>query len=398
MATDQHRERYELLKPHLNEKLRRLFAASEVLYGSRGIKGEVSSATGVSYREIRRGLKELRETPNAQITKGGIRKEGGGRKRITETDPGIVEDLRTLVESTTRGDPMSPLLWTCKSLRVLTHELKEMGHSVSYPTVGAMLSNMGYTLQANRKTEEGADHPDRDAQFEWINKKTKAFQIAGDPVISVDCKKHELIGNFKNSGQEYYPEGKAPKVSDHDFMDKELGKAIPYGVYDLNNTGFVNVGIDHDTSVFAVESIRQWWKHMGCTRYPEARHLLVTADGGGSNGYRRRLWKMELAKLAKELGVEISVCHFPAGTSKWNKIEHRLFSRITMNWRGRPLTSLEVIVNLIAATTTTAGLTVQCVLDNGEYLNGIKVSDDELADIAISRDDFHGEWNYTLFP
>lgn len=393
------RERYELLKPHLNEKLRRLFAASEVMYGNHGIRGEVSLATGVSYREIRRGLKELHELPDAQMTKGGIRKEGGGRKRIAETDPSVIEDLKVLVESTTRGDPMSPLLWTCKSLRVLARELKEMGHAVSYPTVGVLLSEMGYTLQANRKMEEGADHPDRNSQFEWINKKAIEFQIAGDPVISVDCKKHELIGNFKNNGQEYYPVGEAPKVSDHDFMDKELGKAIPYGVYDINgNTGFVNVGVDHDTSVFAVESIRQWWKHMGHTRYSEAKRLLITADGGGSNGYRRRLWKVELAKLAKEMGLEISVCHFPTGTSKWNKIEHRLFSRITMNWRGRPLTSLEVIINLISATTTTTGLMIQCVLDNGVYINGIKVSDDELANISILRDDFHGEWNYTLLP
>ena len=347
-------QKFELLKPHLNEKLRRLFAASETLYGGHGIKGEVSKATGVSYREIQRGLKELHEPPDIATTKGGIRKEGGGRKKIMEADPGIIQDLKTLVEFTTRGDPMSPLLWTCKSLRVLARELNEMGHTVSYPTVGTLLSEMGYTLQANRKTEEGADHPDRNAQFEYINKKTKEFQSAGDPVISVDCKKHELVGNYKNGGREYFPAGEAPKVSDHDFMDKELGKAIPYGVYDLNtNAGFVNVGVDHDTSVFAVESIRQWWNHMGCDLYPGVKHLLITADGGGSNGYRRRLWKTELSKLAKEIGLEISVCHFPTGTSKWNKIEHRLFSRITMNWRGRPLTSLEVIVSLISATTTT---------------------------------------------
>jgi hypothetical protein len=274
-----------------------------------------------------------------------------------------------------------------------------MGHTVSYPTVGALLSEMGYTLQANRKTEEGADHPDRDAQFEHINKRTKDFLDSGSPVISVDCKKHELIGNYKNNGREYYPAGEAPEVLDHDFIDKELGKAIPYGIYDLNgNAGFVNVGIDHDTSVFAVESIRQWWSRMGRERYPETHRLLIMADGGGSNGYRRRLWKTELSKLAKEIGLEISVCHFPAGTSKWNKIEHRLFSRITMNWRGRPLTSIEVIVNLIAATTTATGLTVQCMLDNGEYPNGIKVADSELADISIVRSEFHGDWNYTLLP
>jgi len=392
-------EKFEMLKPHLNEKQRRLYAASEAIYGEHGIKGDVSRATGVSYREIRRGLKELQEPPSVGVARGGIRKEGGGRKKITETDQKIIEDLRALVESTTRGDPMSPLQWTCKSLRILSRELKAMGHEVSYPTVGTLLGEMGYTLQANRKKEEGSDHPDRNAQFEYINEKVKEYLLHGNPAISVDCKKSALIGNYKNNGREYYPAGEAPEVLDHDFIDKELGKAIPYGVYDLNdNAGFVNVGIDHDTSVFAVESIRQWWNHMGRGSYPDAHQLLIMADGGGSNGYRRRLWKTELSKLAKETGLEISVCHFPTGTSRWNKIEHRLFSRITMNWRGRSLTSIEVVVNLIAATTTTTGLTVQCVLDNREYPNRIKVSNKDLADISIIRSDFHGDWNYTLLP
>jgi len=274
-----------------------------------------------------------------------------------------------------------------------------MGHRVSYPTVGEVLNEMGYTLQANQKTQEGKTHPDRNAQFEHINKKTKEFQASNDPVISVDCKKHELVGNFKNSGREYAPAGQAPKVSDHDFMDKELGKAIPYGVYDLvDNGGFVNVGIDHDTSVFAVESIGQWWYRMGRERYGGAKRLLIMADGGGSNGCRRRLWKVELSKLAKELGLELWVCHFPTGTSKWNKIEHRLFSRITMNWRGRPLVSLEVIVSFIAATTPSTGLVVQCALDRAEYPVGVGVSDSELAGIRISCDEFYGDWNYTLLP
>ena len=390
-------EKYELLNPHLNEKLRRLVAAAETIGGGKDIKGKVSKATGVSYREIRRGLEELHEIPKEPISSGNIRKQGGGRKKITETNPKIIDDLKMLVESSTRGDPMSPLLWTCKSLRALTRELKNMGHTVSYVTVGNLLSEMGYTLQVNQKTKEGQNHPDRNAQFEYINDKVREFHFSNDPVISVDCKKHELVGNFKNNGREYFPLGEAPKVLDHDFMDKELGKAIPYGIYDLKaNDGFVNVGIDHDTSSFAVESIRTWWNQMGYDRYPKATRLLITADCGGSNGHRRRLWKLELAKLSKETGLEISVCHFPQGTSKWNKIEHRLFSRITMNWRGRPLTSIEVIVNLIAATTTTTGLSVQCVLDPRTYPHGIKVSDKELESVSIVRDSFHGEWNYTV--
>jgi hypothetical protein len=396
---DKLREKFALLAPHLNEKTRRLVAAAETFNEPYGRKGEVSKATGVSYREIQRGLKELTEKPASYGSTVAIRKKGGGRKKTEDTDPTILDDLKRLVDSSTRGDPCSPLLWTNKSLRKLMAELNEMGHSISYPTIGTLLEKLGYRLQANRKVREGSNHPDRNAQFEHINETVKKFQRINEPVISVDCKKHELIGDFKNPGREYHRQGEAPEVRDHDFMDKELGKAIPYGIYDLNdNTGFVNVGIDHDTSVFAVESIRSWWNCMGKERYPEAKSLLITADCGGSNGYRRRLWKTGLAKLAAETGLSISVCHFPVGTSKWNKIEHRLFSFITMNWRGRPLTTIEVIVNLIASTETTTGLSVRCVADKREYPNGLKVDDAELEAINIKRDEFHGDWNYTISP
>jgi hypothetical protein len=360
------KDKFAVLMPHLDEKSRRLIAAAETIGKGHGIKGEISSITGVSYREIRRGLKELQESPGSKIS--GIRKKGGGRKKKDISDPAILEDLKALVEASTRGDPCSPLLWTSKSLRKLESELKEKGHVTSYPTVGRLLEQMGYRLQVNRKVQEGAGHLDRNEQFEHINRNALKFQEAGYPVISVDCKKHELIGNYKNAGREYYPKGRAPEVKDHDFIDKELGKAIPYGVYDLmDNSGFINIGIDHDTSIFAVESIRSWWRCMGQKRYPEAKRLMITADCGGSNGYRRRLWKTELANLAQETGLHISVCHYPVGTSKWNKIEHRLFSHITMNWRGRPLTSIDVIINLIASTKTNTGLTVECALDQGEY-------------------------------
>jgi len=391
------KEKFTVLMPHLDEKSRRLIAAAEIIGKGHGIKGEVSRASGVSYREIRRGLKELQETPKNKAS--GIRKKGGGRKKIDINDPTILEDLKMLIGTSTRGDPCSPLLWTSKSLRKIESELKEKGHVTSYPTIGRLLEQMGYRLQVNSKVKEGANHPDRDAQFEHINKKALEFQEAGQPVISVDCKKHELIGNFKNAGREYHPKVEAPEVKDHDFMDKELGKAIPYGVYDLvDNSGFVNIGIDHDTSVFAVESIRSWWRIMGQERYPGAKRLMITADCGGSNGYRRRLWKTELANLAQETGLHISVCHYPVGTSKWNKIEHRLFSHITMNWRGRPLTSIDVIVNLIASTKTNTGLIIECSIDKGEYPNGMKADDEELESIHITKDDFHGEWNYTISP
>ena len=392
-------ERYKALAPYLTEKTRRLYAASECLGGSRGIKGEVSRATGVSYREIQRGLAELHEPFETTEAIGRIRKKGGGRKRLNESSPALTKDLQTLVESSTLGDPCAPLLYTSKSLRQLARALGNKGHNVSHVTVGELLKDVGYTLQANSKTIAGADHPDRNAQFEYINEKTLGFQTENQPVVSVDCKKHELIGNYKNNGREYHPKETPIKVKDHDFMDKALGKAIPYGVYDLSkNEGFVNVGCDHDTSVFAVESIRAWWYRMGKERYGNASKLLITADGGGSNGYRRRAWKTELAKLAEETGLQISVCHFPTGTSKWNKIEHRLFSHITMNWRGRPLVTMDVIVNLIANTTTTTGLKVECVSDERTYQKGIKITDEELNSVNITKDDFHGDWNYTLLP
>jgi transposase len=391
---------FEALRPHLNERIRRLVAASLVVDGKYGIRSAVSKATGVSQREIRRGLVELSENP--LVSKGRsvrIRKEGGGRKKADENTPEIVDAVIELVEATTRGDPESRLLWTTKSLRNLASELTNLGHKISHVTVGSILEKLGYSLQGNKKVLEGGDHPDRNAQFEHINKRVKQHQNAGQPVISVDCKKHELIGNYKNNGHEYQPKGKAIEVKDHDFIDKELGKAIPYGIYDLSkNCGFVNVGITKDTSVFAVQSIRSWWDKMGRELYPEAANLLITADCGGSNGYRRRLWLLELSKFAIDSGLIISVCHFPVGTSKWNKIEHRLFSCITMNWRGRPLTTLEVIVNLIAATKTTTGLYVQSEIDEAEYQTGLKVDDEDLANMKIKREKFHGEWNYVFYP
>jgi hypothetical protein len=393
------KEMYSALKPHLNEKTRRLVAAAATIGEPYGAKGVVSKATGVSYREIQRGIAELKEAPDTTSTCAGIRKPGGGRKELSQSDKTLKEDLISLVESSTRGDPMSALLYTSKSLRNLERELRKTGHQVSYVTIGRILEDMGYSLQSNRKVIEGTAHPDRNAQFEHINETVKEFRKQGQPVISVDCKKHELVGNYKNGGQEYHAKADAPKVNDHDFVDKKLGKAIPYGVWDMShNQGFVNVGIDHDTSVFAVQSIRLWWESMGRELYPNATGLLITADGGGSNGYRRKKWKTELAGFAKDTGLAVSVCHFPAGTSKWNKIEHRLFSCITMNWRGRPLRTIQVIVHLIASTKTASGLRVHCTLDEGEYPNGIKVADEELAAINITRNAFHGDWNYTIRP
>ena len=394
------REKYIALAPYLTEKTRRLYAASECLIGTRGIKSEVSRATGVSYREIRRGLSELKSGEfKEEAVPDKIRKPGGGRKHVKNKKPELIQELKTLVEPSTLGGPCAPLLYTSRSLRRLADELKTKGYAVSHVTVGELLKDMVYTLQANSKTLAGKEHPDRNAQFGHINKKVLEFQAENQPVISVDCKKHELIGNYKNSGAEHQIKGEPIEVKDHDFMDKELGKAIPYGVYDLvENEGFVNIGNDHDTSVFAVESIRSWWYRMGKERYARATKLLITADGGGSNGYRRRAWKTELAKLAKETGLQINVCHFPTGTSKWNKIEHRLFSHITMNWRGKPLISMDVAVNLIANTATSAGLRVDCISDERTYPTGIKISDDELESVKLLRDDFHGDWNYFISP
>jgi transposase len=390
--------RFKLLERQLDERMRRCVAAAEAAaLGPRGIS-IVSRATGVSRRAIRRGLKELRETVRAPPTER-IRVPGGGRKRTTAKDPTLRRDLEQLVEPTTRGDPESPLRWTCKSVRQLATALQRQGHRASHQLVSELLHELGYSLQANRKTIEGASHPDRNAQFEYINRQVRAFLRTGDPVISVDTKKKELVGNFKNGGRERRPTGAPERVLVHDFVDPELGRAIPYGVYDIaQNVGWVSVGIDHDTASFAVESIRRWWQHMGQPRYPKAARLLVTADAGGSNGPRIRLWRVELQRLADQLRLPITVCHFPPGTSKWNKIEHRLFSFITMNWRGKPLLSYQVIVSLIAATTTQAGLRIEAALDRHTYPAGVKVSDAEVRRVNLKPARFHGDWNYSVRP
>ena len=391
--------RFELLERHLDERQRRLVAAAEVeALGARAIS-VVSRSTGVSRQAIRRGMQELQEPAQRRTGEQRIRRPGGGRKKATEKDGSLVADLEQLVEPTTRGDPETPLRWTCKSVRQLADELQHQGHRASHQLVSELLSELGYSLQANRKTIEGSSHPDRDAQFEHINRRVRLFLRAGDPVISVDTKKKELVGNFKNSGRELRPQGNPEKVLVHDFVIPELGRAIPYGVYDLgSNTGWVSVGIDHDTATFAAESIRRWWRSMGRPLYRDRKRLLIMADAGGSNGPRVRLWKVELQRLANELGLEISVCHFPPGTSKWNKIEHRLFSFISMNWRGKPLTTYQVIVNLIAATTTAKGLRVKARLDPKAYPAGVKVSAADVESVNLRPARFHGDWNYTVVP
>jgi len=394
------RTRFEKLSWALDERMRRLLAAAEASALGRGGVTKAAQATGVSRRAIHVGLGELRaeKMPVASQSKR-IRKMGAGRKSIIETDSGLMAALEKLVEPTTRGDPESPLRWTCKSLRTLAGELTKNGHSVSYPKVGDLLRELGYSLQANRKMLEGSEHPDRNAQFEFINDQSKQRLTAGNPVISVDTKKKELVGAYKNNGTTWCPEGKSEWVKVHDFIDKELGRANPYGVYDVaSNTGWVSVGTDHDTASFAVETIRRWWNTMGKQRYPAASELMITADGGGSNGSRVRLWKLELQRLADEIKIPIHISHLPPGTSKWNKIEHRLFSYISMNWRGQPLISHEVIVKLIAGTTTRKGLKVHAELDNSLYPSGIKVSDAEFESIRITRNEFHGEWNYRIDP
>jgi len=380
--------------------MRRLFAAAEASASGRGGITKVAQATGVSRRAIHAGLNELSaEKMSVDGQSKRIRKMGAGRKPIIETDSGLIAELARLVEPTTRGDPESPLRWTCKSLRTLADELTQSGHSVSYPKVGDLLHKLGYSLQANRKMLEGTDHPDRNAQFEFISDQTKQRLAAGNPVISVDTKKKELVGAYKNNGTIWCPEGKPELVKVHDFIDQELGRANPYGIYDVaSNTGWVSVGTDHDTASFAVETIRRWWNTMGKQCYPAASELMITADGGGSNGSRVRLWKLELQRLADEINIPIHISHLPPGTSKWNKIEHRLFSHISMNWRGQPLVSHEVIVNLIAGTTTRKGLKVHAELDNSLYPAGIKVSDAEFEKIHITRNEFHGEWNYRIDP
>jgi hypothetical protein len=392
------KQRYARVAGTLDERGRRAVAASEALAMGWGGITAVSRATGLSRMVIQLGSKELRGTvPSAPP--GRIRRVGGGRKAISATDPTVRTDLERLVEPATRGDPESPLRWTCKSVRTLAAELGRRGHQVSHQWVATALHNLGYSLQGNRKTREGGDHPDRDAQFAHINATAEKYLAAGDPVISVDAKKKELVGDFKNGGREWQPQGEPEEVRVYDFVLPELGRATPYGVYDLAaNAGWVNVGLDHDTAAFAVESIRRWWLRAGRARYPQAQRLLITADGGGSNGSRLRLWKGELQRLADETGLEIRVCHFPPGTSKWNKIEHRLFSFISQNWRGKPLVSYAVILSLIAATTTETGLTVASYLDTNTYPAGRKVSDDDMATLALHRDAFHGEWNYTIAP
>ena len=389
--------RYKALESFLDERTRRLLAAAESQTIGRGGVSAISRATGISRLVIRQAIDELKDP--ASLPPGRVRRAGGGRKKLMDTDFSLKSDLESLLESTTRGDPEAPLRWTSKSVRNLTAELRGMKHRVSHQVVADLLHQLGYSLQANRKTKEGTSHPDRNAQFEHLNGKVKWSLGRHQPVISVDTKKKELVGDFKNNGQELRPKGDPEKVRAHDFVDKELGRATPYGIYDLGrNSGWVSVGMDHDTAEFAVETIRRWWRTMGKPVYPDAKRLLITADAGGSNGSRLRLWKLELQKLADETGLRIAVCHFPPGTSKWNKIEHRLFSFISQNWRGKPLRSFQTIVNLIAATTTATGLKVHAELNEERYEAGIKVSDQELAKLKIRRDQFHGDWNYEIQP
>jgi Rhodopirellula transposase DDE domain len=388
--------KFAVIFPHLDERQRRLLMGAEArVLGHGGIR-VVARAAGVREATVSLGVTEL---DSGAGPLGRVRRPGGGRKRAADLDPELRPALLALVEPQERGDPMSPLRWTTKSTRKLAAELTARGHRVGADTVGDLLREEGFSLQGNAKTMEGQRHPDRDAQFRYINEQVKAHQGSGDPVVSVDTKKKELVGEFKNAGQEWRPRGEPVATRTHDFPGDSVGKAVPYGVYDLTaDTGWVSVGTDHDTAAFAVESIRRWWKAVGSGDYPLARRLLITADAGGSNGYRTRAWKAELAGLAVETGLEITCCHFPPGTSKWNKVEHRLFSHITMNWRGRPLTSHEVIVQTIAATSTATGLRVHAELDTSAYDTGVKVSDAQMQALPLARHDWHGDWNYTLHP
>jgi Rhodopirellula transposase DDE domain len=398
-AAEAVKQRFALLVSSLDERRRRLVAAAEAIAWGRGGITHVAEATGLSREALMAGIAELQTPAEARLPVERIRRAGGGRKRTVDTDPTLRADLERLVDPVTRGDPESPLRWTLKSVRTLAAELQAQGHQVSRQLVLGLLHELNYSLQGNRKTLEGGDHPDRNAQFMHLNARVAAQLAAGEPAISVDTKKKELVGPFKNGGRAWQPAGQPEAVRVHDFVDPVLGRASPYGVYDLaKNIGWVNVGIDHDTASFAVESIRRWWEQLGRTVYPQATRLLITADGGGSNGSRVRLWKLELQRLADETGLTSQVCHLPPGTSKWNKIEHRLFAFITQNWRGKPLVSYEVIVSLIAATTTTTGLHVHCELDGNAYPTGRKVTDEQLARVRIERDPFHGEWNYTIRP
>jgi Rhodopirellula transposase DDE domain len=394
------RRKYQSLLPEMDERRRRQWAAAEARELGWGGVSLVARATGLSRPTIMAGLRELDQPiPQRAAQADRVRRPGGGRKPLKRTTPTLLPALEALVEPVTRGDPESPLRWTCKSTRRLAEELTRQGHRVGARTVAALLHEAGYSLQANRKTREGLSHPDRNAQFEYINASVARSLIRGQPAISVDTKKKELVGDFKNGGREWRPRGEPEEVRVHDFLDKTLGKAIPYGVYDMiNDQGWVSVGIDHDTAQFAANSIRRWWDEMGKDRFPKAKELLITADGGGSNGHRTRLWKISLQVLADELELTLHVCHFPPGTSKWNKIEHRLFSFITQNWRGKPLISHQAIISLIASTTTRTGLIVKAALDTNHYDTEIKVSDEELARLKLQRHEFHGDWNYTISP
>jgi Rhodopirellula transposase DDE domain len=388
--------RFAAISPHLNERQRRLWVGAEARALGRGGVSVVARATGVSRPTVYKALSELEQPA---IGEGRVRRPGGGRKRLRDRDPELEAALDALIDPDTRGDPMSPLRWTCKSTGQLALALTRGGHPVSADTVGAMLREAGYSLQANAKLKEGKQHPDRDAQFRYLNEQVKQHQAVGAPVLSIDTKKKELVGEFKNGGREWQPKGQPEAVNVHDFLSQGVGKAIPYGLYDVSrNSGWVGVGTDHDTACFAVETLRRWWQGEGRLTYEGSHRLLLCADGGGSNDYRSRLWKTELARLAQETGLEITVCHLPPGTSKWNKIEHRMFAHVSMNWRGRPLTSHEVVVELIGATTTRQGLRIHAELDDGTYPTGLQVSDAALAAVPITKHTFHGEWNYTIAP
>ena len=401
MTDESLEKKFNKLLPFLNEQTTRLYLASEAESLGRGGKQKVARIAKVSRVRIDKGISELSLLQNGSIdaTSTKIRKAGGGRKKLKETQAGLIEKLETLVSAHTMGDPMRVLLWTNKSLRKLSEALKSEGFSVSYVTVGELLKSIGYSLQSNKKTDEGGNVEDRNEQFEFINSKALSFMSDDAPVISVDCKKKELIGNYKNAGREWFKKGTAPEVKVYDFIDKDLGKAVPYGVYDVaQNEGWVNVGISKDTAEFAVNTIRMWWLGMGIERYPKAKKVLITADGGGSNSSRSKLWKKELQKLATEIGIEIHICHYPPGTSKWNKIEHRMFAHITKNWRAKPLETLEVIVSLIANTTTLKGLKINAKADRNQYEKGIKVTELEIAELNLIRDEFRGDWNYRILP
>lgn len=397
------RMKFQALALVMDERMTRLWAAAEAKSLGRGGLEAVTQATGIRGKRIRAGIRDLRElrrSPPIEAPQNQrIRRAGGGRKKLTEKDPTLLRDLESLVEPVTRGDPMSPLRWTCKSVRKLSTELRAMGHKIGPQKVSELLGELDYSLQSPRKTREGSSHPDRDAQFEYINKQATAFLNRGQPVVSVDTKKKELVGDFRNGGREWQPQGQPESVRVHDFIDPALGKAIPYGIYDVGrNEGWVNVGIDHDTAEFAVESILRWWRRMGTRAYPTAKELLITADAGGSNSSRSRLWKVQLQRLADETGLRLVVAHYPPGTSKWNKIEHRMFCHITQNWRGRPLETLETIVSLIGSTTTDKGLRIKASLDRCRYDDGLSISDAELGRVHLSPHRFHGNWNYTISP